>query len=80
MQTCAVAIMRVCGHGATKRGDRISGLTQRCPRFAEREPRRGKIRREFHGLRQQVRRRFHVATRRKIACERIAAIGREVAG
>src|SRR5262249_60920220 len=50
------------------------------PDLAEREPGRGKVRRQLHRLLQQVGRRREVAAQLQVAREIVAAVGNQIAG
>ena len=79
-QAGAVAVIGVGGAGPAKRRDRLIALAELFAEFAEREPGRGEIRRQFRGLQQQIGGGDQIALQLQIAGEFEPAVGNHIAG
>ena len=80
MQPRAVAILAIVVARLPERRDRLLALAARIVDLAEREPRRGKMRREFHRLRHHVGRRVEIAALAVLLRELVAPVGGHVSG
>ena len=80
MQAGAVAIVGIGRARLAERRDRGLALAELLADFAEREPGRGKIRRELGRLQQQVGGGGEIALQLQIAREFEAAVGNQIAG
>jgi hypothetical protein len=79
-QTCAVAITGIAGLRRAERFDGCGVFAELFAEFAEREPGRGEIRRQFDRLQEQVRSGGQIALHLQVAREFEPAVGHQIAG
>ena len=80
MQAGAVPILRIGADRLTERRDRPIALAELFANFAEREPGRCKIRRQFDSLFQQIGGGGQIALQLQITGEFEATVGNQIAG